>query len=261
MSRLQFVEKLRQHYEDIIASSHSNISSWNCMYIAIHCWILYIVLSNVPTFNNIGTLFYTTFSLCVTVTQIGLRYWRLMSFSNDFIEKLQLAQCVFCVANMSNQLMQVFIAFSFQYFDADSSVVFVVTLLCILGWVYYAAVIMYCILQYYLLKRSRSRLRYIVNFLPYEDAKKTQKKYNKLQSQSVDAEPLQDSSSDSSESSDCPICLDTFESKGVICQLKCKHYFHIDCIHEWLKTLESTSGLDYKCPLCRQTAKSVENKV
>lgn len=41
---------------------------------------------------------------------------------------------------------------------------------------------------------------------------------------------------------DCSICLEEI-SKG--CELMCKHYFHKECIAEWIKRSNS-------CPLCKR---------
>jgi hypothetical protein len=47
--------------------------------------------------------------------------------------------------------------------------------------------------------------------------------------------------------------LDKFESKGVMCQLACGHYFHVHCIDTWLATEVSNSTVQNTCPLCQQT--------
>ncbi|KAE8710811.1 putative RING/U-box superfamily protein [Hibiscus syriacus] len=45
----------------------------------------------------------------------------------------------------------------------------------------------------------------------------------------------------------CPICLDEYQAKEKLRTIPdCKHYFHADCIDEWLK-------LNAACPLCRNT--------
>ena len=43
----------------------------------------------------------------------------------------------------------------------------------------------------------------------------------------------------------CTICLMDIEKEEEIIKLKCNHYFHKDCITEYLK------DFDYKCPVCR----------
>ncbi|ORX49879.1 hypothetical protein DM01DRAFT_1385040 [Hesseltinella vesiculosa] len=43
----------------------------------------------------------------------------------------------------------------------------------------------------------------------------------------------------------CTICLCDYETDELICQLRCNHHFHRDCLHEWL-------ALNYKCPLCQR---------
>lgn len=45
----------------------------------------------------------------------------------------------------------------------------------------------------------------------------------------------------------CNICLEEYEEEHIILCLKCDHYFHKDCIVEWL---EKNSN---KCPICRET--------
>ncbi|KAE8732272.1 putative RING/U-box superfamily protein [Hibiscus syriacus] len=45
----------------------------------------------------------------------------------------------------------------------------------------------------------------------------------------------------------CSICLDEYQAKEKLRTIPdCKHYFHADCIDEWLK-------LNAACPLCRNT--------
>lgn len=42
----------------------------------------------------------------------------------------------------------------------------------------------------------------------------------------------------------CPICLEPIEYYDLKLQKCCNKYFHIKCIHQWLKNKNS-------CPLCR----------
>ena len=43
----------------------------------------------------------------------------------------------------------------------------------------------------------------------------------------------------------CSICLENFVKKDKIITLDCEHYYHDDCITNWLKK-------DQSCPLCRE---------
>ena len=45
---------------------------------------------------------------------------------------------------------------------------------------------------------------------------------------------------------DCVICLKKYEENDDILELKCdhRHYFHKECLEEWVKTNHDT------CPLC-----------
>jgi len=45
----------------------------------------------------------------------------------------------------------------------------------------------------------------------------------------------------------CSICVDLFKPDDVIKILPCKHFFHKDCIAEWL------TKYHHVCPLCRQS--------
>lgn len=56
------------------------------------------------------------------------------------------------------------------------------------------------------------------------------------------------SGSSSEENSDCAICLDKFDSKKMVCQLQCNHYYHLNCIYQWLERENSKKA----CPLCNQ---------
>jgi len=42
----------------------------------------------------------------------------------------------------------------------------------------------------------------------------------------------------------CPVCLGEFEGTEICRQAICNHYFHKDCIEQWLKKQEN-------CPFCR----------
>ena len=44
----------------------------------------------------------------------------------------------------------------------------------------------------------------------------------------------------------CDICKNTFENKDLIRRLKCKHFFHIQCIDNWLINYNTN------CPICKQ---------
>ena len=43
----------------------------------------------------------------------------------------------------------------------------------------------------------------------------------------------------------CSVCLMEFQDDDNVMILPCKHYYHTNCIKEWLKEY------DYKCPVCR----------
>ena len=62
--------------------------------------------------------------------------------------------------------------------------------------------------------------------------------YNKLQS-------IKYSELNEEEEKKCSICLVGFENDDMLLKLPCDHYFHKQCIEEWLKEY------DYKCPVCR----------
>ena len=49
---------------------------------------------------------------------------------------------------------------------------------------------------------------------------------------------------DNEDDVNCSICLDNFEIGSMICELKCKHYYHKECIDEWLNENNT-------CPNCR----------
>jgi len=44
----------------------------------------------------------------------------------------------------------------------------------------------------------------------------------------------------------CSICIDEYKDDDDIIVLPCKHYFHKNCVQEWLKEY------NYKCPICRK---------
>lgn len=44
--------------------------------------------------------------------------------------------------------------------------------------------------------------------------------------------------------SECAICLDNYNIGDKISILSCDHYYHTECLNEWLKKKE-------ECPLCR----------
>lgn len=56
-----------------------------------------------------------------------------------------------------------------------------------------------------------------------------------------------ETNSDMNAQDKCTICQDNFEEKTIIKILPCKHIFHKECIHVWLKNYH------HKCPICRQS--------
>lgn len=48
----------------------------------------------------------------------------------------------------------------------------------------------------------------------------------------------------------CSICMDNFDNNYVL--TKCNHYYHKDCIYEWLK-------LKVICPNCKSNFEQLEN--
>jgi len=44
---------------------------------------------------------------------------------------------------------------------------------------------------------------------------------------------------------ECPICMEDLEE---CVQLHCGHYYHVDCINEWLLTICPSAS----CPTCRK---------
>ena len=46
----------------------------------------------------------------------------------------------------------------------------------------------------------------------------------------------------------CSICLEEYNINDKLLELKCKHYYHYNCIYPWISR-EST-----KCPSCRQSS-------
>ncbi|KAL2902779.1 putative RING-H2 finger protein ATL69 [Bienertia sinuspersici] len=45
----------------------------------------------------------------------------------------------------------------------------------------------------------------------------------------------------------CPICLSEYQPKETLRTIpECKHYFHADCVDEWLR-------INATCPLCRNS--------
>ena len=53
----------------------------------------------------------------------------------------------------------------------------------------------------------------------------------------------------------CSICLVDFEDDDMLLKLPCYHYFHRQCVEEWLKEY------DYKCPVCRHECGKTKNNV
>jgi len=45
----------------------------------------------------------------------------------------------------------------------------------------------------------------------------------------------------------CIICFEKYKSKSDITLLPCKHYYHSDCLYDWITTSQS-----YNCPYCQK---------
>ncbi|EER16180.1 conserved hypothetical protein [Perkinsus marinus ATCC 50983] len=56
---------------------------------------------------------------------------------------------------------------------------------------------------------------------------------------------------DSDWSCDCAICLGEFENDEMVCELKCGHIFHEECVHGWF-----VSSRKPRCPVCRMEVES-----
>lgn len=51
----------------------------------------------------------------------------------------------------------------------------------------------------------------------------------------------------------CSICLSEYESTDILRKMPCDHYFHKECIDEWIKSYD-------KCPICNQKMATAESK-
>jgi len=47
----------------------------------------------------------------------------------------------------------------------------------------------------------------------------------------------------------CPICMESYTNTDEITMLKCKHYFHPECINKWL------TKYNHICPICKTSSK------
>lgn len=77
----------------------------------------------------------------------------------------------------------------------------------------------------------------------FEDVKVTltQEQFDKLPSEIVNSNNL-----NIYKTLECNICMDEYQQDDKVIKLFCKHYFHIDCIKNWLCN-ERVS-----CPICRK---------
>ena len=60
---------------------------------------------------------------------------------------------------------------------------------------------------------------------------------------------------DNSLENKCSVCLVEFQDDDNVMILPCKHYYHTNCIKEWLKEY------DYKCPVCRYECGKTKNNI
>jgi len=51
----------------------------------------------------------------------------------------------------------------------------------------------------------------------------------------------------------CVLCRDNFNDCDSIMIYECKHFFHIECIQQYLNNV-----IDYKCPICKKENKSLK---
>mmetsp|Transcript_18045 Transcript_18045/g.15047 ORF Transcript_18045/g.15047 Transcript_18045/m.15047 type:complete len:108 (+) Transcript_18045:78-401(+) len=63
--------------------------------------------------------------------------------------------------------------------------------------------------------------------------------------------PRESGIDDSDWTCDCAICLGEFEGEEMVCELKCGHIFHEECLHGWFVTSRKP-----QCPVCRMQVKS-----
>ena len=60
--------------------------------------------------------------------------------------------------------------------------------------------------------------------------------------------------------SDCSICIDKMDDTTKNTGLECEHYFHTDCIIEWIKCNIKNNG-NVHCPLCRNEVKIIVKNI
>lgn len=69
-------------------------------------------------------------------------------------------------------------------------------------------------------------------------------KQNDVNTYPTDIVPKMQVSDPSEYDSPCSICIEDIMENDYICKLPCGHYFHPDCIHQWL-------SYQSVCPLCK----------
>ncbi len=231
----------------IEAQSSSFMTVWQSILFGLHVFLL---------FNNpmgVGTIVYCYMNAIVITLQV---LTRTLKRSDNQKGKYSIPQGIFCFVNFVATLLLIPVSLKLKYFelDADLGLKFL-QINCILSAIYYTLVLIAFII---LLKgyygRSKTGIRDAILII-YETARmeKWLKTHYPQTTQTYDDsmdEELGDISSNenSSDNSDCSICLDTFESKAPVCRLKCKHYFHLSCIYQWLQHQNSRKV----CPLCKE---------
>lgn len=245
----EFFDQILQRCEHAENTSRNSISIWQLFLIGFHVYILCI--GEV----GIGAAFYCFLTLFICASQLLLRNLKPVAREQSTKSVFIRAQTVFCLLNFINSIMQIFVATKQPHFEFTSEFATIFArLFCIQNAAYYTIVFVFILITFYKYKRrSKTGITEAV-LIEYQTARVDKWLKTHYPQISIDASKLDLSDSDIStssnedENSDCSICLDTFKTEELVCRLKCRHYYHIDCIFEWIKHRNSRGT----CPLCKQ---------
>jgi len=204
-----------------------------------------------------GVLSYSCCEILIVSCQLLLRNLKLAHGTERYVN----FQIFCCILHFLNYIPAALIAFNVKYFEIQSIIAYrIIQFLAFHGALYYLFVfVCFAVILWRIFIKSKTGIQDAILII-YETVQFEKWKQNHYPQsvQNIEDMEMSDSNSDISKgsseensNSDCSICLETFDSKEMVCRLNCKHYYHLNCIYTWL-THQNSKNL---CPLCKEANK------
>ena len=240
---LKEFESFCEKAEELLRYSQS---TWQFSLLILHLWRANEICISV------GGMIYFIFQTVILFQQLWMR---LLKCINP--PKILKLQKIVCVLHLLNFLPLFLIALQVNYFQVGHQIAFKLLQFYAIFSTFYYVFIVILLISLFLSRHSSTGIRdailvkyqeiklkkWLQVYHPQESFKEITENYDRTSDVSSDK-----GESSSEENSDCAICLDKFDSEQMVCQLQCKHYYHLNCIYKWLEKDSSKKV----CPICNQ---------